>query len=114
MPGGVDVSFARNDDAVLFPPTLRAAGEWLFYSVEGESAVHLKLHRLRRTRGFVVTCEHFDAVELERGIGMHLDIQPIAHVLIALRGKGRQRGGLEVQSRLLNRRGGVPLKLGKA
>jgi hypothetical protein len=93
---GVYGSFARNDDAVLFPPTLRRAREWLSYSVEGENAVHLKFRRLRRTCRLVVACEHFDALEVEGGVGMHLDIEPITHVLIALLGKGGQRGGLEV------------------
>src|ERR1700736_785598 len=53
--GGIDGGFTGNDHAVFFPPAPPRAGEWLSYSVEGESAVHLKLCRLRRTRGLVVT-----------------------------------------------------------
>ena len=111
---GVHGNFAGNDDAVVLPPTLCSAGEWLFYSVESERAGYRELRRLRRTCRLVVAGEYFDALQLECGLGMHLDIQPTAHILIALLVKGGQSGRLEMQSRLLNRRNCVPLKFGIA
>jgi hypothetical protein len=51
---------------------------------------------------------------LECGLGIRLDIEPSAHVLIALFMKGGQSGHLEMQCRPLNRGERLPFEYGIA
>ena len=98
--------FAGNNDPVVLSPTLCSTGERLFYAVESERAEYCELRRLRRTCSLVIAGENCDPLQLERGLGMRLDIEPSAHVLIALFMKGGRSGQFEMQCRPLN--GGLP------